>query len=86
MARDITPLRRAEAGLLASEHRYRRIVETASEGIWTVDAEGRTIFVNPALARVLGQDAAAMLNRLFGDFMAEDVRTEARQRCGQTCP
>ena len=83
MARDVTPLRRAEAELLASERRYRRIVETASEGIWTVDAEGRTTFVNPALARMLGHDAAAMLNRPFGDFMAEDVRAEALRRFDQ---
>jgi PAS domain S-box-containing protein len=80
MARDISALRRAEAELLASEHRYRRIVETASEGIWTVDAEGRTTFVNPALARMLGRDAAQMLNRPFADFMDEAACAEALQR------
>jgi PAS domain S-box-containing protein len=80
MARDITALRRAEAELLASERRYRRIVETASEGIWTIDAEGRTTFVNPALARMLGCTPAEMLNRPFTDFMDEETRAEALQR------
>jgi PAS domain S-box-containing protein len=83
MARDITALRRAEAELLASERRYRRIVETASEGIWTLDAEGRTTFVNPALACMLGRTPAEMLNRPFTDFMDEGLRAEALQRLDQ---
>jgi PAS domain S-box-containing protein len=80
MAQDITALRRTEAELLASEQRYRRIVETASEGIWTVDAEGRTTFANPALARMLGYTQAEMLNRPFTDFMDEETRAEALRR------
>ncbi|WP_284614861.1 PAS domain S-box protein [Aquabacterium humicola] len=77
MARDLSALRRAEAELLASEQRYRRIVETAREGIWSVDAEGRTTFVNPALARMLGYTPAEMLNRSLFDFMDEATRAEA---------
>ena len=51
--------------------RYRRIVETASEGIWTVDADERTTFVNPKMEQLLGYDAAEMLGRRWGDFMAD---------------
>jgi len=83
MARDVTALRRAEAELHASERRYRSIVENASEGIWTLDAEGRTSFVNPALARMLGHTPAEMLNRPFTDFMAEADRGEALRRFDQ---
>ncbi len=53
----------------ASERRYRRIVETASEGIWMLDAAGRTRFANPALQRLLGCDETAMQARPCTDFL-----------------
>ena len=40
--------------LRASEERYRRIVDTAAEGIWLLDAERRIVFVNPRIAQVAG--------------------------------
>ena len=39
--------------LRASEERYRRIVDTADEGIWTTDSQARISFVNPTMARLL---------------------------------
>lgn len=51
--------------------RYRRIVETANEGIWTFDAEERTSFVNPKLQQLLGYSAEEMLGRRWADFVAE---------------
>ena len=51
--------------------RYRRIVETANEGIWTFDADERTSFVNPKLQQLLGYAADEMLGRRCGDFLAD---------------
>ena len=48
--------------------RYRRIVETANEGIWTLDADGRTSFVNPKLQQLLGYSADEMQGRRHTDF------------------
>ncbi len=51
---DITTLKEAQEVLLQrSEERYRRIVETAQEGIWLLDAEAQTVFVNPKMAQLL---------------------------------
>jgi two-component system, cell cycle sensor histidine kinase and response regulator CckA len=47
-------LRRAQEALRESEERYRHIVETASEGICSLDAELRITFANGAFARMLG--------------------------------
>jgi PAS domain S-box-containing protein len=55
--------------LSASEERYRRIVETASEGIWVVDAARRIAFVNPRIAQWLGTTEAAMQGRPLDDFV-----------------
>jgi PAS domain S-box-containing protein len=51
---DITERRRVEQALQASEERYRRIVELAHEGIWTIDADARTTFVNARMAEMFG--------------------------------
>ena len=48
---------------------YRRIVETANEGIWTIDATGRTTFVNPKMQQLIGYAADDMLGRRWIDFM-----------------
>ena len=51
-----------------SEDRYRRIIETASEGIWVLDAEGRATYVNARAAEMLGHSPAELLGRTLGEF------------------
>jgi len=53
-SRDVTDRLEAEEALRVSEERYRRIVETTQEGIWQIDADGRTTFVNRRMAEMLG--------------------------------
>ena len=52
--RDLTDARRAEASLAASERRYRELLETLYGGVWQIDREGMTTFVNPRMAEMLG--------------------------------
>src|SRR5688572_4822472 len=47
-------LSKAQDALRASEERYRQIVETANEGIWTIDANSITTFMNGRMATMLG--------------------------------
>ena len=63
--------------LRASEERYRRIVDTASEGIWLLDASNHLVFANPRIAQWLGVGEEAMRGRLVDDFMDE----EEAERC-----
>ena len=72
--RDITERRRAETALRESEERYRRIVETAFEGIWVIDAENRTTFVNPRMASMLGYTVDEVIGRSVLDFMDADAQ------------
>ncbi len=64
--------------LRASEERYRRIVETASEGIWQLDRSQRVEFVNPRLAQWLGVAEAAMQGRPIDAFMDADEADRCR--------
>ena len=46
--------RKAEAELRHSEAQYRRLIDTAYEGIWITDAEARITYANQRLAEMLG--------------------------------
>ncbi len=70
---NITERMQAESALRESEGRYRRIVETANEGIWTLDAEGRTSYVNHRMAELLGYTPEQMAGRPAEEFLDGDV-------------
>ena len=53
------------------EKRYRRIVELANEGIWTLDARGCTTFVNRQFANMLGYEPKEMAGKKVLDFCFE---------------
>jgi PAS domain S-box-containing protein len=71
------PAADAQSALRASEERYRTIVTTAAEGIWTLDRDARTTFVNDRLASMLGYRAEEMLGRRLYDFMDPGGRDRA---------
>ncbi|MFA7384451.1 MAG: PAS domain S-box protein, partial [Desulfurivibrionaceae bacterium] len=64
----------AYRNLQESETKYRRIVETATEGIWMLGLDNMTTFVNTRMADLLGYSAEEMFGRPVTDFMfAEDA-------------
>jgi len=73
----------AHAELRAAEERYRRIIETAQEGIWQVDAQACTCFANQRLAQMLGTTVAQMLGRPFFDFVDQPERADAEAKFEQ---
>ncbi|MGO9569900.1 MAG: PAS domain S-box protein [Desulfomonilaceae bacterium] len=56
-------------GLEESEAKYRRIVETATEGIWVLGPDTMTTFVNVRMAEMLGYSGEEMIGRAVTDFM-----------------
>ena len=70
--RDITEYKRREAALRESEERYRRIIETTSEGVWIIDAESKTVFANNRIAEMLGYTLDEILGRPILAFMSEE--------------
>jgi len=75
---DITDRKRAQEALQASEERFRRIVQTAEEGVWEIDVDANTSFVNPKMARMLGYTPEEMLGRALIDFMDEEGKAIAQ--------
>ncbi|MGC9517927.1 MAG: PAS domain S-box protein [Methanomicrobiales archaeon] len=71
IGQDITQRKLMERELRESEEKYRRIVENAQEGIWTVDSEGFTNFVNTSMAEMLGYTPEEMKGKLLFSFMED---------------
>ena len=64
----------AKSALRESEEKYRRIVETANEGIWEIDRDTRTTFVNHRMAEMLGYSVDELIGRSSFEFVfPEDV-------------
>lgn len=85
---DITELHDSRDELRKSEERYRTIVETANEGIWAMDNEFRTTFVNRRMADMLGYSIQEMLGITVDSFMFQEdlgdheTKMEMRRRGG----
>jgi PAS domain S-box-containing protein len=77
---DMSALKREQDLRLESERRYQRIVETASEGVWTVDPTGVTTFVNQRMADLLGLTREEIEGHPFADFAGDPTVVTAVQR------
>ncbi len=69
ITRNITNQKQAELALRQSEAKYRWIVETAVEGVWAVDGEGKTTLVNQQMASMLGYTIEEMQGKSLFEFM-----------------
>src|SRR3954469_6400737 len=66
---DVTDRRAAERAAQDRERLYRNIVETAHEGVWVIDPDGRTLYANRRIAEILGYDHEEMASVNIFDCM-----------------
>jgi PAS domain S-box-containing protein len=77
---NFTDITRSEKALKFSENKYRTLVETSLEGIWAVDKEGVTTYVNPKMSEMLGYTGPEMTGRSMYDFIDPAARDIAVQK------
>ena len=74
--------KRAEDELRRSETLYRQIIDTAYEGVATVDARGVVTYGNQRLADMLGYPLTDLVGRSVQDFVFEEDQSRAAQLLG----
>ncbi len=83
-ATDIDEQKRAgDAERRMSEERYRRLVETAHDGIGEIDLDGKLVYINDRMAAMLGYTREEMLGRLLFDFSFPEDHAAAREHIDQ---
>jgi len=70
----------AQEALRESEAQYRRLIETAAEGIWILDAEGKTTFANARIAEMLGYTVEEMIGMPLFAFMDAEGQAIAAKK------
>ena len=70
--RDISERKKWSEALQESEEKYRRIIETANEGVWVLDRELNTTFVNQRFADLLGYSREEMIGHNVLDFVINE--------------
>jgi two-component system, cell cycle sensor histidine kinase and response regulator CckA len=76
--RAVTARRDAEHSTQRSDARFRGLVETAREVIWTLDAAAVTTYVNPRVTTMLGYSASEIVGKPIFDFLTREGATTVR--------
>lgn len=75
---DETDHHRSELTLADSEEQYRDIVEASQQGIWSIDADNCTTFVNARITDMLGYRVEEILRKSILEFMEEQGQEKAK--------
>ena len=69
---DVSELHLAHKELRKSEERYRTLVETIGDCVFSLDMEGMFTFLNPAFDEITGYTSRNMIGRPFTEFLAPE--------------
>lgn len=69
VAQDVTAKLRAEEALIASEQRFKALVQDGSDLTAITDLSGRFKYVSPSTQRVFGVDSAYLMNKNIFEFI-----------------
>ena len=62
-----------EAQLIAENEELKKAIDSSYDGIWICDAEGKTLFINPAIERITGLRKETVIGRNMSDLVKKGV-------------
>lgn len=77
---DLTAIYEYENQLKASQKRYKDLVETANEGIMSIDDKAKVIFINSRMCDMLGITKQEALEKSYFDFMDLENQMIAKEK------
>jgi len=80
---DISEIKKTEQALRESEERFRTLIKSLHEGIWVLDKDDITTFVNPRMAEMLGYKEEEMTGKpvyAFNDEQWMEYTIESLER------
>jgi two-component system cell cycle sensor histidine kinase/response regulator CckA len=79
LEREVAERRFTEEALGGSEERFRGLAECASDGIVSIDEEGRIQFVNAAMGRMFGYESGELLGQELTMLIPDRLRSRHRE-------
>ena len=80
ISHDISARKRTEQALARSEEKYRDLVESAQDIIYTLDIEGKITFASPSVEETLGYTPNELLGRSFLELVPGDMKDLALEQ------
>ena len=77
IAQDITARKRTEEAIRDSEEKYRTLIESTLDFVFTSDRKGMFTYINPRFEMVTGRTASELLGQPFTDVIAPEARNMA---------
>jgi PAS domain S-box-containing protein len=80
ISKDITEQKQTEEALYKSEKKYRQLFENLNQGIWVLDNNAFTTYLNSFMAQLIGYTTDEMIGKCLYDFMDEIWKKIAEEK------